>query len=560
MSTRFYPGQKDYIAQLNALDDIVAAGGAGALGYINAKSFGAIGDGVADDTTAITSFLNYLKTNGGFGRIPAGTYNISYISIDLSSNMPFEIIGDGIGKTILKCTSPTFNFLTLQNCKKVAVRRLTIDNNYQSGQSQSNGGSLIYVNANDCTTEDVSAINVVRVAFMAYNDHQTTLSNVYSGMVYNRCYVDGGAAYNEGQTPSAFIVADYNNSRIENSYIKNIGLYGYEFKNDCNNCFILNSIAENVFNPIYFGGDGAHTELGYVKNSLVDNILIYGGTNPIFIGSASYNTIRNVRINNTGRSGQIYTIGVRNGSNYNTISGIEIIGRDVGRLIDLRTTANNNYIEYSNIVDGASTAIGGLVDNTCSGNTIVYGNRDTTFTLIPTSIYNNTFVDRSLNREHLNIAGSAIKKVKLGDVGADSLTTTSKGFAVLGDTCDSFWQTKQDYHFQYVGNFTKPDIFFTRYQMSTGERREYETVGGTTTFKVTSPTAFYSGIDGGKSLGLSNFRWSVVYAQNINLSLPSSATPTTNGTMTFELTNDTTLKVKVKGSDGVVRSNTLTLS
>jgi hypothetical protein len=39
-----------------------------------------------------------------------------------------------------------------------------------------------------------------------------------------------------------------------------------------------------------------------------------------------------------------------------------------------------------------------------------------------------------------------------------------------------------------------------------------------------------------------------------------SATPGTNGQMTWELTNNTTLKVKVKGLDGTVRSTTLTLS
>lgn len=40
----------------------------------------------------------------------------------------------------------------------------------------------------------------------------------------------------------------------------------------------------------------------------------------------------------------------------------------------------------------------------------------------------------------------------------------------------------------------------------------------------------------------------------------SSATPANNGDMVFELTSNTSLKVKVKGSDGTVRSATLTLS
>jgi len=40
----------------------------------------------------------------------------------------------------------------------------------------------------------------------------------------------------------------------------------------------------------------------------------------------------------------------------------------------------------------------------------------------------------------------------------------------------------------------------------------------------------------------------------------ASSTPAANGNMTFELTSDTSLTLKVKGSDGVVRSSVLTLS
>jgi len=40
----------------------------------------------------------------------------------------------------------------------------------------------------------------------------------------------------------------------------------------------------------------------------------------------------------------------------------------------------------------------------------------------------------------------------------------------------------------------------------------------------------------------------------------TSVTPTINGQVVFELTSDTTLTIKVKGSDGTVRSGTITLS
>ena len=40
----------------------------------------------------------------------------------------------------------------------------------------------------------------------------------------------------------------------------------------------------------------------------------------------------------------------------------------------------------------------------------------------------------------------------------------------------------------------------------------------------------------------------------------ASATPVTNGEMVFEVTSNTSIKIKYKGSDGTVRSGTITLS
>ena len=48
--------------------------------------------------------------------------------------------------------------------------------------------------------------------------------------------------------------------------------------------------------------------------------------------------------------------------------------------------------------------------------------------------------------------------------------------------------------------------------------------------------------------------------QQVVLKPQASVTPVGIGDMVFQLTNDTTLVVKVKGSDGTVRSSTLTLS
>lgn len=56
---------------------------------------------------------------------------------------------------------------------------------------------------------------------------------------------------------------------------------------------------------------------------------------------------------------------------------------------------------------------------------------------------------------------------------------------------------------------------------------------------------------------IGNYFW---VAAPLMISPGSSVTPDVNGQLTFEATNNTTVTVKLKGSDGVVRSATLTLS
>lgn len=46
----------------------------------------------------------------------------------------------------------------------------------------------------------------------------------------------------------------------------------------------------------------------------------------------------------------------------------------------------------------------------------------------------------------------------------------------------------------------------------------------------------------------------------LSITLSGSATPGVNSTMAFELTSDTSLTIKVKGTDGTVRSVALTLA
>lgn len=62
-------------------------------------AYGATGDGSTNDTAAVQAALNALA--GGICYFPAGTYSVTHI--DLPANV--HMIGDGIGKTTIKCRS-----------------------------------------------------------------------------------------------------------------------------------------------------------------------------------------------------------------------------------------------------------------------------------------------------------------------------------------------------------------------------------------------------------------------------------------------------------------------
>lgn len=86
-------------------------------GIVSVLQFGAMGDGVTDDTAAIQAFFNSF-TNGGSGFIPAGTYKItSPLTLTINPG-GFSIEGAGANSTIFAAastfssTSPVLSIVT----------------------------------------------------------------------------------------------------------------------------------------------------------------------------------------------------------------------------------------------------------------------------------------------------------------------------------------------------------------------------------------------------------------------------------------------------------------
>lgn len=100
----------------NALANIDAASA------ISVKAYGAVGDGVTDDTTAIQAAINAVPATGGIVYFPAGTYIISGAGLTFTkSNVTFA--GAGSGATLLQIKSGvTGSFAMFQGTSVNKVR------------------------------------------------------------------------------------------------------------------------------------------------------------------------------------------------------------------------------------------------------------------------------------------------------------------------------------------------------------------------------------------------------------------------------------------------------
>jgi hypothetical protein len=90
--------------QFNQFTNFVSTGSTAARNLVtrfsdivNVKDFGAVGDGVANDTAAIQAAVNYAGQSKKV-YIPAGTY---YCASSITSNLATSFSGDGISETIL---------------------------------------------------------------------------------------------------------------------------------------------------------------------------------------------------------------------------------------------------------------------------------------------------------------------------------------------------------------------------------------------------------------------------------------------------------------------------
>jgi hypothetical protein len=195
--------------------DLALSSGSGTVGYLPAgtgavattvqtklresvsvKDFGAVGDGVTDDTVAIQAALDALPATGGVLYLNAGTYKLNGVRLTCIDKSNISIIGAGMGLTIIDGSVGTGAFDTLiafGSTSAGGTLVASLNNLRLSDFSVKGSGSSATTN-HLITIRKTNGIIIERVEFsnggyeVVYLDGSFTPRLAFDGLTVRDCY------------------------------------------------------------------------------------------------------------------------------------------------------------------------------------------------------------------------------------------------------------------------------------------------------------------------------------------------------------------------------------
>lgn len=318
---------------------------------LSVKNYGAVGDGVTDDSEAFQKWLEDVITGDTVGFIPPGEYYIRSGIIQYGeqiNNHRWAIMGAGTGATVLKFEYTRENCLSLRYCKNFTVSNFTIK--CPGWENQTYGYGIYLVDCNNAFFINIDITNCSRGGVLAYSSDpdNIVLSNLMFDNV-NIYGVENKMPFSETDSrilyPCGFILENVVDSKVSNCYVENIKQFTFEFKDYCHNSQYVNCVAKDCVTAVYAGVE--HFSDKYSTSCKWD-IKCINTEKPVVLGHCIGHSIKVELYNDEAISGDTIVRADYSTGNIIDISGCNVSGTGVTLLND--STKNRVRLNLTNIV------------------------------------------------------------------------------------------------------------------------------------------------------------------------------------------------------------------
>jgi hypothetical protein len=368
---------------------------------VSVTDFGAVGDGVTDDTAAIQACINLYGSKQQI-YFPAGTYKVAS-SIDLTAHEGIHLVGAGSKATEIVSTAnlPVIKIAGSSSSvtNSTGVTGMTIRG---SGQTNLSAHGISFAWTNTCYLHDLVFFSC-RYAMNFAHNYQTDVSNIrvygagadqsYIGLYMEETdltYIDNAiVGYNinvQGVTQAGFRIVNGQGSKFTSCEAGGTMVYGWHIGEPttgtvkCQWIHFVNCLSDSCTSAAWLFRLGTATELsemalsncwagncnqGFYFDSCrainVANALSIGHTNSAVVLNQSQQIVVTgcvFRGNNEAASATVADVMIQAGL-YNTVADCTMDSNVAGKSIIEKTATNANNIYGNNLFQGA-TIIGAL--------------------------------------------------------------------------------------------------------------------------------------------------------------------------------------------------------
>lgn len=313
------------------------------------EDFGAVGDGVADDTNAFKNALAAAALNGYTIYIPAGTYNLTdTLRIDAAAK-PFALVGQHRDLVTLKRAGAyALSVLDFRICNGVYLRDFTVD-----GGRAAFGAAGQGVGLNQCNNGTVERLRVVN-----YTNTAVTFStdgvpaNVYYNNHIRDCIADGGGLAANGFNLAQTTFGSLTGCIVQNLLTTGLGTM-FNLGGGSAYCTLGDCSGEGGAVGLSMGFGGSFSGPAHC---VAQNVALRDAQRLIRIRATTHCSVLNISGDMKERAGGVF-LDCDSNSDFNTFTNLAARGLAVdGKLVTF-TAATGNSIHFGSFRDEFSTTL-----------------------------------------------------------------------------------------------------------------------------------------------------------------------------------------------------------